>query len=87
MAVETAVTPELLKSIYEDMLVRAEMGLLDLNDGNSINEHMWDAVKEKLPSQFHPDTYGYVPVFGAVFGTVSERLIREHREAQGLDWW
>jgi hypothetical protein len=87
MGVETAVTPELLRSIYNDMLARAEMGLLDLDDGNSINENMWDAVQEKLPPQFHPQTKGQVSVFGAIFGAVSERLVREHREAQGLEWW
>jgi hypothetical protein len=87
MAVESAVTPELLRSIYEDMLARVQMGLVDLEDGNSINENMWDAVGEKLPPQFHPAVRGQVSLFGAIFGTVTERLIREHREAHGMEWW
>jgi hypothetical protein len=84
---ETAVSRDMLKSIYNDMHVRIEMGLASFDDAESFMEHLWDAIAERLPEEYHPEKPKHVDMFSTMFGTVSERLIREHYSEEGGEWW
>lgn len=78
------VSKEALNDVYLDMKARIDMGLTDFDDADSFMMNLWEAIAEKLPEQYHPEVRGEIDAFSAFFGTVSERLIREH---YGLDWW
>ena len=84
---ELAVTLELLQSIYNDMKAREELGLVSFDDVENYSLQLWEAVAEKVPEEYHPSTIGEVNLFGAIFGTISEKLIREHRTQEGKEWW
>lgn len=88
------VTMEMLHDIYNDIKVQQELGIIHPErDQDEFMAHVWFAVAEKLPKKFHPQDVdgniqvGYADLFSVLFGTVTERLIREHYETQGKDWW
>ncbi len=84
----TAVSPDMLRAIYDDMHARLDMGLASFDNAEAFMEHLWDAIAERLPEQYHPEKPKHVDMFSTMFGTISERLIREHYDAQDEgEWW
>lgn len=73
--------------IYQNMLARIEMGLLNNNEGiidvDNFTSHLKEAIQEKTEMEI-PEK---VDAFSAVFGMVSERVIREMNRRNGEEWW
>lgn len=88
------VTTEMLTNIYKDIKVQQELGIIHPErNQEEYMAHVWYAVAEKIPEKFHPKDedgtikVGYADLFSVLFGTVSERLIREYYADKGEEWW
>jgi hypothetical protein len=77
---------EELNAVYEDMLVRVELGLTSNGsnhiDGNAFVHNLIEAIQEKAQ-----DRYEGLDAFSIVFGAVSERILRQYYNEQGKEWW
>ena len=79
-----------LNAIYEDMKARIEMGLLTDDDGelcgDAFGNHLREAILEKMPQE-QSDKHRNVDIFSVAFGAISERILRQHYDEQGKEWW
>lgn len=80
-----------LDSIYRDMMARIQMGLLNNEDGeicgDAFGENLREAILEKMPAEQQSDKHRKVDIFSVAFGAISERILREHYQEKGKEWW
>lgn len=81
---ETSVNSEMFKSIYEDMTLRIEMGIVDMGDSESFMENLWEAIEEKIGKDKMPKIKPRVDLPSAMFGAITERLCLKYMPDE---WW
>ncbi len=70
-----------LQRIYDDMMVRIELGVMTMDEPDDFMANMEEAVKEKFPDVVVPDK---LDLYSVVFGVMYDRITREYFKGE---WW
>jgi hypothetical protein len=86
---ESILDKDKLNSIYADLQVRMEMGLLcdseNMLQAESFVIHLKDAIQEKVSSTSDDETVELDP-FSVAFGMLSERFVNDNLQSNER-WW